>query len=140
MSRNPLDAHWKSFKALQNDYTNRSVVLGVDRGFAQRWVLLGGEGCPVVGQLVEVLLAFLLLLFLAGTVVSLMYQQYVLAGLIALAAVVDWRLFGNLAVSFARNSAITDERLFRTWFRERRISILKKSTGEYVWYNLPDEA
>ncbi len=139
MSPNPLDAHWKSFKALQNDYTSKSIVLGVDRTFARKWALVRGDGCPLGAQVTVVLLLLLVGLFLAGGAISIMHAQYVIAGLLAVAAFVDWRLMMNLAVNFARTAAVNDERLFRTWFRQRRVSVLKKSTGEYVWYNIPDE-
>jgi len=132
-----LRRRWPTFPLLQDDLRRRRVVLGVDRRYARRWVILGGEGTTMIGRASGILLLLLTMLSLAGAVLVASRREYLLVVLVLIIAFLSWRLLLGLAVTYARQAALADEGLFLRWFRERRISLWIKDTGEYVWNDAP---
>ena len=58
----------------------------------------------------------------------------------SLRVVFFWRFLVEFAVKAARQAVLNDERMFRKWFSELRLSIFVKSTGEYVWNDAEQQA
>jgi len=132
-----LDRHWQDFAALQEDYRQQRILLGIDRGFARMWVLRGGKGCPPAARTVSCALIVLVLVGFLGGLFIAVRGEYLLAAFLFLMVFLSWRLFVHLAIGFARSAAMRDEDLFREWFDALRLSIFVKSTGEYVWNEPP---
>ena len=129
----PLSDHWSSLDQIRRDHTAKRIVMGVDSGFARKWAL-GGRGCPLAARLASwVLLALVLLFVWAGTYVVLHDAAYLMGGFCLVGMLITWRLLTRLTVGFARATAVRDERLFRTWFDQRRLSILIRRTGTIVY-------
>ena len=57
--------------------------------------------------------------------------------MLLISAFLSGRFLTYLAIRVARATLIRDERLFRKWFQQQRVSIFVKSTGEYVWNDAP---
>jgi hypothetical protein len=132
-AESPFDAHWESFEAFRDEVRQHRILLGVDRGFARQWMLRGGARCPRVAQVAAYLLVALAVISVASTIYVVLYAAYLVAVFLLLSAYVSWRLFVHLAIANVRSVALRDEALFRRWFDERRLSVLIKATGEYVW-------
>ncbi len=128
-----IDEHWNSFSKLAEDYRRKRVVLGVDRAFARRWLLFGGRRSPILGRFVGVSLGILAAISLGYAAYAVYAGSYVSAVMLLIIVFLCWKLILQLAVAYARSAAIGDEELLRSWFRERRLSILIKSSGQIVW-------
>ena len=128
-----IDEHWSSFAELAEDYRRKRIVIGVDRAFARRWLLLGGRRSPTFGRLVGISVGVLAAISLGYAAYALYAGSYVAAILLLIVVFLSWKLILQLAVAHARSAAISDEELLRSWFHERRLSILIKESGEIVW-------
>lgn len=128
-----IDKHWSSFAKLAEDYRRKRIVIGVDRTFARKWLLFGGRKSPVVGRLVATFLVMLAMISLGYAAYAVYTGSYVGAVMLLIIVFLSWKLILQLAVAHARSAAISDEELLRSWFRDRRLSILIKSSGEIVW-------
>ena len=128
-----LRRHWRDFENLRKAFRNHEIVIGLDRRFVLSWVLLLGAECPYAARATGWVLVLSILVAVAGAFFATWHSLYILAGLCALCAVFLWRFLVEFAVKAARQAVLNDERLFRKWFSELRLSIFVKSTGEYVW-------
>ncbi len=133
-----IDQHWRSFSALRRDHLHRKIIIGIDRSHARRW-LLAGRDAPLVGCATAWILVALVAVSVAGAIYLVTIASYLLAGVLAVLGFLSWRLMLHVAVARARAATLADERLFRAWFAERRLSVLVKRTGDVVWNDLPDE-
>ena len=135
----PLDRHWTNFEALRRDCGRRQVELGVDRGYVRRWAIVGGEGSPLLLRVI----ARLLLLLAAACLLTGAYVAwlglYLMSLVLFITAFLSARFMTYVTVSVARATAMKDERLFRKWFQERRLSLFVKASGEYVWNDSPGD-
>lgn len=131
--------HWPSFDALRADYRKRRIIIGIDRQYARKWLFLGGSRSPILGRLSALLLGVLALLSVGGAVFSFTEGAIILGVFLLILAFLSWRLLLQLTVAHARQAALADEELFRRWFRERRLSVLIRESGDIVW-NDSDES
>ena len=134
-----IDEHWPTFGELRADYRKRKIILGIDRQYARQWLFLGGPHSPILGRLSALLLGVLTLLSIGGAAFSFTEGAILLGVFLLVLAFLSWRLLLQLAVAYARQAALADEALFRQWFRERRLSVLIRESGDIIW-NDSDES
>ncbi len=135
-----LKRHWRDFDNLRRAFRNHEIVIGLDRRFVLFWVLLSGAECRFAARATGWMLVVSILVAVAGASLAAWNSLYILAALCALCAVFLWRFLVEFAVKAARKAVLNDERLFRKWFSELRLSVFVESTGEYVWNDAAQRA
>jgi hypothetical protein len=130
-----LKHRWRNFAALQESFRKNEIIVGVDRVFARKWLLQGDKGCPTGARAIGYGIVAIIFGGLAGAGFASWKSLYLLASLCGLASFVGWRFLTHFAIRSARFAVLDDERLFRLWFRNLRLSVFVKSTGEYIWNN-----
>jgi len=135
-----LKRHWRDFENLRRAFRNHEIVIGLDRRFVLSWVLLSGAECRPAARATGWMLVLSILVAIAGAGLATWHSLYILAALCALCALFFWRFLVEFAVKAARQAVLNDERMFRKWFSELRLSIFVKSTGEYVWNDAAQQA
>ena len=130
-----LRKHWQDFAALRRAYAQKTITVGIDSGFARKWILFRKPGCPITAKIIAYFLILLLPLFLTGAIYTGFNGESFLSILLFISVYLDWRFFRSLAAGYARSAALGDENLFDTWYKDQSISVRINKSGKIVWYD-----
>jgi hypothetical protein len=130
----PLRQRWPEFKKLRSDASAKRISIGIDSGFARKWGLLAHD-CASSRVVLSLWFIIAVMFFLTSSCVYVIFNySAILIGVFLLGgALLGFRLMTHLAVGFARIAALDDEKLFRAWFRKRKLSILVRKTRDIIY-------
>jgi hypothetical protein len=130
----PLKLRWPEFRKLRSDASAKRITIGIDSSYARVWGLLARDGAsPLVVLSLWFILLVMFLLAGACVYVILTYSAYLIGAILLGGAILGFRLMTHLAVGYARVATLGDEKLFRAWFRERKLSILVQKTRDIIY-------